>query len=83
MGVLAEYRSQGVGAALLGGLLAWAQIQPGLEKINLTVHGDNTRALGLYKKFGFEIEGIRKRDTRFEDDRYVDSVEMAKFLTET
>jgi ribosomal protein S18 acetylase RimI-like enzyme len=80
MGVLAEYRSQGIGQALLETLLSWAQARGGIEKVCLSVHADNQRAISLYKKLGFEVEGIRKRETCFGPGQYADAVLMAKFL---
>ncbi len=85
MGVLASCRGEGIGSVLLQALLSWASGHDRIEKICLSVHADNPAAIELYKKFGFEIEGIRRKETRFEPDqfgpdRYVDTVLMAKFL---
>ncbi|MFL5814999.1 MAG: GNAT family N-acetyltransferase [Bdellovibrionia bacterium] len=82
MGVIASHRGQGVGQALLESLLQWAERQGSIEKVCLSVHADNTRAIALYKKLGFEIEGIRKRETCFGPGEYVDAVLMAKFLND-
>jgi RimJ/RimL family protein N-acetyltransferase len=82
MGVLAAYRGEGIGQALLEALIGWAKEHGGVEKICLSVHADNTRAMSLYEKLGFEIEGIRKRETCFGPGQYVDAVLMAKFLSD-
>lgn len=56
--VLKECWGQGVGSALLEGMLAWIdEGETGLRKIDLTVREDNARALALYRKFGFRQEG--------------------------
>ncbi|HEU12758.1 MAG TPA: GNAT family N-acetyltransferase, partial [Euryarchaeota archaeon] len=45
----------------------------------LEVFSTNVNAIELYKKLGFEIEGIRKKQFKIEGN-YVDDVLMAKFL---
>jgi RimJ/RimL family protein N-acetyltransferase len=39
----------------------------------------NERALALYRRLGFEVEGTR-RDSVLVDGRYVDELTMAKLL---
>lgn len=80
MGVLREFRCEGVGSALLQDFLDWAIGETSIEKINLSVHAGNARAISLYEKFGFEKEGIRKRETKFDEFRYEDSMLMAKVI---
>jgi predicted GNAT family N-acyltransferase len=53
MAVLAEYRGQGVGAALLLALLERAQQR---HDVGVRLHAQ-THALGFYEKFGFVKEG--------------------------
>jgi putative acetyltransferase len=48
----------------------------GLSRIELTVRTDNTRAIALYRKLGFETEGIMRRHMLI-DETYVDSLLMA------
>jgi len=43
----------------------------------LTVYVDNEPAIRLYQKFGFEVEGTRRKDV-FRDGQYVDSYAMAR-----
>ena len=59
MGVLAGYRGQGIGTALMAAALKGAQ-QFGLTRVELTVREDNTTAIRLYERFGFVIEGIKR-----------------------
>ena len=80
MSVAKEMRDQGVGSFLLGALFEWATNNKNIEKINLSVHNNNERAIALYKKMGFEIEGVRKKDLKYKDAQYVDTVIMGKFL---
>jgi len=50
----------------------------GLRKILLEVAADNTRAIDIYRRFGFDTEGVLKRQVR-RDGRYEDVLVMAYF----
>jgi Acetyltransferases, including N-acetylases of ribosomal proteins len=52
-----------------------------LTRLELTVMVHNERAIALYKKMGFEIEGTKKRSMRI-DGQYVDEYYMAKTYLE-
>ena len=49
----------------------------GFTRIELGVEVDNLRAISFYKKFGFEIEGIRKNFLNREG-KFIDNYYMAK-----
>ncbi len=49
--------------------------------MELTVYTDNARAIGLYRKFGFEIEGTFK-GYAMRDGQYVDAQAMTRFHPE-
>lgn len=51
----------------------------GLEKIELHVYTTNDPVIALYKKFGFEEEGVIKKYRKL-DGEYFDCLSMAKFL---
>jgi predicted GNAT family N-acyltransferase len=53
MAVLADWRSRGVGTALLGALIVEAS-RRGMTRLALSAQ---THALGFYTRFGFEPEG--------------------------
>lgn len=76
--VLREHRGLGIGNALVDYAIDWAQ-KHNYEKISLSVFSTNTPAINLYKKFGFEIEGVKKKEFKIEGE-YVDEVCMGKFL---
>jgi RimJ/RimL family protein N-acetyltransferase len=76
--VLQRYWGQGIGTQLLQALEAWAQEQT-VHRLEVTVGVDNHRAIGLYRKMGFEVEG-RQRDALRVGDRYVDQFWMAKLI---
>ena len=52
-----EYRSKGIGKALLEELIRQLRSQPGLEQIALGVSIGNTSAKRLYESLGFEVYG--------------------------
>lgn len=72
-----DYQGQGVGTQLLAGLLDLADNWLMLERVDLSVFVDNHRAIALYKKFGFEIEGTRRK-AAIRDGAYVDDYVMAR-----
>ena len=60
--VVKEYWGIGIGKALMDCVINWAKECGVIKKINLLVHQDNYKASNLYKKFGFQKEGIRTRE---------------------
>ena len=50
-------QGEGIGTALLSALLEAADDWLGLRRIQLSVLTGNDRALGLYERHGFEVEG--------------------------
>ncbi len=78
VGVLDEYRGQGIGTKLFEQLEKWATEQS-VRRMELTVVTRNEAGLALYKKRGFEIEGT-KRDSLLIHGEYLDEYYMAKLL---
>jgi putative acetyltransferase len=58
-------------------LLDWADNWAGLLRIELGVYADNERAIRMYRRFGFELEGTQ-RAFALRDGVYVDSLMMAR-----
>ncbi|WP_431048204.1 GNAT family N-acetyltransferase [Roseateles sp. L2-2] len=77
IGVHPEAHGRGVGSALMDALMRQADDWLGVLRIELTVFADNTRAIRLYERFGFEHEG-RLRGYALRDGRYVDALTMAR-----
>ncbi len=75
-----EWREQGIGSALFHSAIAWAKNDPILEKLTLTVFSTNLRAIALYKKFGFLVEGRCPKYVKLESGEYIDAVLMYKFV---
>jgi ribosomal protein S18 acetylase RimI-like enzyme len=80
MGVLDGYRERGLGGRLLEAALAGAR-EGGLARVGLEVYASNSRALALYRRFGFAQEGM-KRAARILDGRSEDILCMALWLRE-
>ena len=77
MGVRDDCQGQGIGSRLLEALLDTADNWLNIRRVELTVYTDNAAAIGLYKKFGFEKEGVL-RDYAFRDGRFADVLTMAR-----
>ncbi len=78
IGVLAPYRGQGVGKALMKTALQNAKLK-GLTRIELTVREHNLSAIALYKKLGFEQEGVHKNAV-YIDGKYENHISMARLF---
>lgn len=78
MAILPEFRGQGIGSQLLEKVIEHAKTV-GLEKIELHVYTSNVSAVALYKKFGFEQEGLIKKYRKL-DGLYFDCLAMGRFL---
>lgn len=78
MGVHKDFRRKGIGSALLDATLAGAR-EFGLERVELEVYTLNSVAIGLYEKYGFQFEGIKRKARKLED-KYYDIQIMAIFL---
>lgn len=78
LGILQTYSGKGVGTALFTELHRWAEAR-NLHRLELTVMAHNAAAIALYKKTGFEVEGIKKDSIRL-GDNFVDELYMAKLL---
>lgn len=82
LSVAKEFRDRGVGRALIGAMLAWAQAHPTIEKVDLGVFASNQRARHLYESLGFKEEGRRVREIKIGPGEYEDDIAMAIFLKE-
>jgi len=78
IGVLAGAQGKGAGTGLLRELKRWAPAQQ-IHRLELTVMAHNQRAIDLYRRMGFTIEGLR-RECLALDGRLVDELYMALLL---
>ena len=79
MWVVKEHREQGVGSAMLDYAFLWARDAPGIRKIVLGVWNTNMRAIALYNKYGFHIEGCRRNIANIQG-KFADEILMARDL---
>ncbi|PMH44645.1 GNAT family N-acetyltransferase [Vibrio sp. 10N.286.49.B3] len=77
MGVKDTMQGCGVGSALLTTAIDLADNWLNLKRIELTVYIDNERAINLYRKLGFAIEGESK-SFAFRNGKYVSVYHMAR-----
>ncbi len=78
IGVLATASGQGVGSGLLEAIDRWAPAH-GIHRLELTVMAHNERAVRLYERMGFEVEG-RRRQCLTVDGKLADELYMGKLL---
>lgn len=76
--VLKDYWGYGIGKNFLKESINWADTN-GIKKITLNVLETNEKAIILYKKYGFEVEGILKKDKLLSDGKYYDTIMMGRF----
>ncbi|ASN06428.1 GNAT family N-acetyltransferase [Virgibacillus necropolis] len=76
--VLKEFWGYGIGKSLLKESIHWADSNE-IKKITLNVLETNDKAIALYKKYGFEAEGILKKDKLLSDGNYHNTVLMGRF----
>jgi RimJ/RimL family protein N-acetyltransferase len=81
IGVLAPFRGQGIGEALMQAAIekAWHK---GLTRIELTVREYNKPAIALYEKLGFKVEGLHQNAVCI-DGEYENHISMALLLKES
>lgn len=78
IGILQKWVGQGIGMQLFQELERWAKEQQ-VHRLELTVMTDNEAGLALYKKAGFEVEGVKRHSMKVRD-QYVDEYYMAKLI---
>jgi L-phenylalanine/L-methionine N-acetyltransferase len=75
--VLPEAQGQGIGRALMEALIDSAENWMGVRRLELVVNADNARAIALYRRCGFELEGTH-RAYALRDGQWVDCLAMAR-----
>lgn len=74
-----NYFNNGIGSILMKNLIDWCKNNKITTKISLSVRKDNLKAVALYKKFGFRIEGVLINETLI-DGEYFDILAMGLIL---
>ncbi|WP_221563406.1 GNAT family N-acetyltransferase [Alkalihalobacillus sp. TS-13] len=78
VGILQEAAGQGYGTKLFIELDRWAK-EVEIHRLELTVMTHNEAGIALYKKMGFEVEGVKRHAMRL-NGNYVDEYYMAKLI---
>ncbi|MET9252375.1 GNAT family protein [Streptomyces sp. NPDC003717] len=69
-------RGRGVGTEATRLIVGYGFEHLGLHRVELEAYGNNARALRVYEKVGFVVEGVR-REAAWRDGAWVDEVLMA------
>jgi RimJ/RimL family protein N-acetyltransferase len=77
--VLPEWRDKGLGTTIMKQMIDWAKQTGIIKRVELEVMAHNERAIHVYEKLGFKLEG-RKSASLFKDGRYIDVYEMGLLL---
>lgn len=79
--VVKDYWNKGIGRIMMQECINWCK-EKGVEQLELEVVTQNTRAVSMYKNFGFEIYGTMKHALKYSDGTYADEYFMILFLLE-
>jgi ribosomal protein S18 acetylase RimI-like enzyme len=81
LGMLVDkrWRSRGIGSTLMESCIDWARAH-GAHKMSLEVWPHNTAAIDLYRRFGFEQEGLQRRHYRRRNGQLWDAITMGLVL---
>lgn len=77
--VAKKYQGQGIGTELIGRLIQWAKGNGVTTRLSLDTRADNVKAVELYLKLGFVVEGCR-RNTTLLNGKYYDLYVMGMML---
>lgn len=77
MAVHDAYAGRGAGRVMLAALIELADRWLNYKRLELNVWADNSRAIALYEKAGFEREGLH-RAFAWRDGSYADAIPMAR-----
>ncbi|MBS7528487.1 GNAT family N-acetyltransferase [Fusibacter paucivorans] len=75
------YWHMGIGSKLMQNCIEWCRAR-GVEQLELEVVTENSSAIAMYEKFGFEIFGTKKHAMKYADGTYADEYYMILFLNE-
>ncbi len=68
-----KYWGNSIGKHMILTAIEWAR-QKGIAKLQLQVRSDNDRAIGLYKRLGFNIEGLIGRAIKLNGNYFDDYI---------
>ncbi len=77
VGVMKDYWGYGIGKNFLKESVSWADAN-NIKKITLNVLETNEKAITLYDKYGFKIEGVLQKDKLLSDGNYYNTLLMGR-----
>lgn len=77
--ILKKYWGIGLGSEIMNYMINWAKENQITKRIELLVREDNYKAISLYEKFGFEREGLHRKDICV-DGIYYNTIIMALYI---
>jgi len=77
IGVFPNWQRQGIGNQLMNAVIELADRMLTLHRLDLLVFTDNDRAIGLFEKFGFGVEGTLRHLIR-RSNQYTDVYSMSR-----
>ena len=80
IGVLDDYKRQGIGTKLIDFVEKWAK-ENEVRKLELTVVEDNDPAVEFFEEMDFDKEGTREKAVKIKGE-YLDEIFMAKEIDE-
>ncbi|WP_028856271.1 GNAT family N-acetyltransferase [Psychrilyobacter atlanticus] len=78
IGILGGHHRKGIGRKLFEELEKWSG-KNNIKRLELTVMTHNEKAVNLYKKMGFKIEGLKEHSILM-DGKFIDEYYMGKIL---
>lgn len=76
-----DFRGQGLGHTAWCKFLEFVFTSLDLHKVSLEVLATNERAISLYRKLGFQLDGVKRQDI-YRDGRWIDSFIMSVLRSE-
>lgn len=80
VGIRKDYWGHGLGQVLLTEAISWAEDSGIIRRLELTVQKRNERAVHVYEKFGFVLEGIKPRGAKTKAGDFLDVYVMGKLI---
>lgn len=80
IGVLKEYWNLGIGHLLMESAMEWSKHNKVIKRLELTVQKRNTKALRIYKEFGFKEEAIMEKGFFDQNEGFISVILMSKLV---
>ncbi|MBS7576801.1 MULTISPECIES: GNAT family N-acetyltransferase [unclassified Enterococcus] len=78
--ILSEYQGYGIGGYLMDAVIDWAIESKVIKRLELTVQKRNKKAVQLYLRKGFRIEGEQLRGARLQSGEYIEVLSMSRLI---